>query len=106
VEPFVEDMKRHLGLGLDEEAFEICKGIVLGLYQCRNASADEFLGWEPDFPAEAAANALERWLSGGGRKPRAQSVATRRRVFPKDFIGAHVPEWREMLEGVLCKEMP
>jgi len=106
VEPFVEDRKRHLGLGLDEEAFEICKGIVLSLYQCRNASADEFLGWAPDFPNEATANALECWLSGCGRKPSAQSVATKRCVFPQDFIGAPVPEWREMLEGVLCKEMP
>jgi hypothetical protein len=54
VEPYVEDMKRHLGLGRDEEAFEICKGVVLGHYQCRNESGDDFLGWASDFPAEAA----------------------------------------------------
>jgi hypothetical protein len=30
LEPFVEDMKRHLDLGLEAEALEICKGVVLG----------------------------------------------------------------------------
>jgi len=65
VEPFVEDMKRHLGLGLHEEAFEICKGVVLGLYQCRDAGGDEFLGWAEDFPAEAAGNAVTEWIGAG-----------------------------------------
>jgi hypothetical protein len=30
VEPFREDMKRHLALGLEAAALEICKGLVLG----------------------------------------------------------------------------
>ena len=33
MEPFLEDMKRHLRLGLEAEALEICQGMVLGLYQ-------------------------------------------------------------------------
>lgn len=104
MEPFMEDMKRYLDLGLEKEALEVCKGIVLGLYQIRDRTADEFLGWAPDFPAEAATNALQCWLCGGGRKPADKSATTKRRVFPRDFIGVHVPEWREMLEGVLLKE--
>src|SRR5271157_4905766 len=62
VEPFVEDMKRHLGLGLHDEALEICKGIVLGLYQCRDSGSDEFLGWAEDFPAEAAGSVVADWM--------------------------------------------
>jgi hypothetical protein len=30
-------------------------------------------------------------------------VATKPRLFSQGFIGSHVPEWREMLEDVLCK---
>lgn len=33
LEPFVEDMKRLLDLGLEAEALEICKGVVLGCYR-------------------------------------------------------------------------
>ena len=61
----MEDMKRHLGLGLDNEAFEICKGIVLGLYASRDATGDEFLGWASDFPDEAAGDAVTDWIEAG-----------------------------------------
>lgn len=93
VEPFVEDMKRHLGLGLDAEAFEICKGIVLGLYQCRDASGDEFLGWASDFPEEAAGNVVADWIGAGkqgasGKQPRPNRV-----LLLRDFLDKHVPEW-------------
>jgi hypothetical protein len=30
LEPYVEDLKGHLELGLETEALEICKGLVLG----------------------------------------------------------------------------
>jgi hypothetical protein len=88
VEPFVQDMKRHLGLGLDEEAFEICKGIVLGLYECRDAGEDEVLGWAEDFPAEAAGNAVADWIGAGGKQRGAKRVQLLR-----EFVEEHVPEW-------------
>jgi hypothetical protein len=50
LQPFIEDMKRHLGLGLQDEALEICQGIVLELYRVRDESEDEFLGWAANFP--------------------------------------------------------
>jgi antitoxin (DNA-binding transcriptional repressor) of toxin-antitoxin stability system len=69
VEPFVEDMKRHLGLGLDAEAFEICKGIVLGLYQCRDSSEDEFFWLGIRFPRRGSRQGCGRldWRGQTGR---------------------------------------
>src|SRR5207248_8837141 len=58
VEPFVSDMKRQMDLGLEAEAREVCKGVLLGLYRIRDSRGDEFLGWAEDFPAEAAADAV------------------------------------------------
>lgn len=40
--------------------FEICKGVVLGLYRIRDTRGDEFPGWAEDFPTEAAADASYR----------------------------------------------
>jgi hypothetical protein len=93
VEPFVEDMKRHLGLGLDEEAFEICKGIVLGLYQCRDASGDEVLGWASDFPAEAAGNAVTDWIGAGKEGASGSQPGPNRVLLLREFVDKHVPEW-------------
>jgi hypothetical protein len=77
LEPFREDMKRHLELGLETEALEICKGLVLGCHRLSERAGGDVLGWAPDFPGEAAGHALEVWYSGGddpknrkGRKKR------------------------------------
>ena len=103
VEPFVEDMKRHLGLGLDEEAFEICKGIVLGLYQCRNASGDEFLDWASDFPAEAAGNAVD-WIGAGKQGASGSPAGPNRVLLLRQFVDKHIPEWQWISEQVAGKE--
>lgn len=101
LEPFMDEMKRYLGLGLHEQALETCKGIVLGLYEARDCTADEFLGWASDFPAEAAGGAVASWISGAG--PKAAEATGQRLVF-EDFIQNHAAEWREMLGRVLRKE--
>jgi len=64
VEPVLDDMKRHIELGLEAEALEICKGMGLGLYRPSEREGGDVLGWAPDFPAEAAGNALEFWHAG------------------------------------------
>ena len=55
--PFREEMSRKMELGLNEAAFETCKGIVFGLYQCRISTGGALLGWAPGFPAGAASDA-------------------------------------------------
>ena len=100
LEPFVEDMKRHLGLGLEEEAFEICKGIVLGLYECRDADDDEFLGWASDFPAEAAGSAVDDWMGAGKKGASGTQPGPNRVRLLREFVDKHVPEWPWIYEQI------
>ena len=66
VAPFLEDMERQVELGLEAEALEICKGVVLALYRLRQATnGDGLLGWVSDFPAETAAHTVHTWRTGG-----------------------------------------
>ncbi len=102
VDPFLSDMKRQLELGLEMEALEICKGVVLGLYRIRDTRGDEFLGWAEDFPTEAAAEAV-RVLAGGNQR----GVGRTRRArphFDEAFVGKHVPEWTDVIARVLVRE--
>ena len=93
VQPFVDDMKRHLELGLEEQALDLCQGILLGLYRVREKSDDDILNWAPDFPAEKAGDALGVWANFGrtGRK------AGRR--LPPEFVAEHIPEWKWVLQS-------
>jgi len=99
VSPFIEDMKRQFELGLDAEALEICRGIVLGLYRVRNAQGDDVLQWAPDFPAETAANAVTTWCDGGDKKT-AERGYRKQRVFPPYFVKEFVPEWEDLIDRV------
>jgi hypothetical protein len=99
VDPFLSDLKRQMELGLEREALEICKGILLGLYRIRDTRGDEFLGWVEDFPAEAAADAV-RVLAGGKQKVAAASRRARPH-FDRAFVDKHVPEWGDLIARVL-----
>ena len=94
VEPYLEDMKRHLSLGLDDEAFEICKGIVLGLYQCRDESVDDFLTWASDFPKEAAGDTVANWVAAGKQGSSGKLRGKDRALLLREFVDKHVPEWQ------------
>ncbi len=97
VSPFVEDMKRQSELGLDAEALEICKGVVLGLYRVRNEQGGDVLQWAPDFPAETAAQAVATWREGGDKKT-AGGGRRKQHVFPPDFVKEFVPEWEDLID--------
>jgi hypothetical protein len=102
VEPFLDDMKRYLELGLEPEALEICKGLVLGCYRLSEREGGDVLGWAPDFPSEAAGNALEIWYK---RENGPKSRDPRRKRHPPlspDFLST-VPKWIPMIER-LAKE--
>jgi hypothetical protein len=58
VDPFLEEMKRHIDLSFEAAATATCAGIVLGLYRCRGKNSDQVLGWAEDFPAETAGHAV------------------------------------------------
>jgi len=84
VEPFLDDMKRYLELGLEEPAQGLCQGILLRLYRVRDGSKNDILGWAADFPGEAAGNAFEVWREASPKG---------RRQLPRCFVAEHIPEW-------------
>ena len=92
VQPYREDMKRHLELGLEAEALEICKGLVLGCYRLSERAGGDVLGWAPDFPGEAAGNALEVWYSGADDPKNRQRGGGKRPSLPPDFLSLYSPE--------------
>ena len=99
VDPFLEDLKRHLGRGLEAEALEICKGIVLGLYRVHTRGG-ELLQYAPEFPEEHAAWVVDLWRAGGDEGKaarRVQPLAGKGPLLPKDFVDQFVPEWTWLL---------
>jgi hypothetical protein len=99
VEPFREDMKRHQELGLEAEALEICKGLVLGCYRLSEREGGDVLGWAPDFPGEAAGNALEIWYTGTDDPKSGDLRQKERPPLPLDFLNL-VPQWIPMIERI------
>jgi len=99
VEPFREDMKRHLELGLEGEALEICKGLVLGCYRLSEQEGGDVLGWAPDFPAEAAGQALEVWYFGTDDPQRREARRRQRPSLAPEFLN-RVPKWIPMIERI------
>jgi len=86
VEPFFEEMRRHIELGIETAAAGTCSGIVLGLYRCRGQQAEQLVGWAEDFPMETAGHAVATLAS--------QSRAKHRRAWrlPGAIVG-QVPKW-------------
>jgi len=69
LEPFLTDMKRLVQLGHDAAALATCQGIVRGLYQVESRkSRDGVLEYAPDFPGEAARNAVDELLEESRKK--------------------------------------
>ncbi len=71
MEPVLDDLKRHIELGLEAEALEICKGMVLGLYRLNERVRGDVLGWgadeqkSRDIPRKTRLRFLETSLAWG-----------------------------------------
>lgn len=98
VEPFVGEMKRYLDMGLEDQAQQFCQGILLGLYSVRNGGNNDVLGWSPDFPAEAAGNALKAWMAPAGAKGEGARAKRKPRQFPPGFVKEHLTDWEWLLK--------
>ena len=99
-DPFLEDMKRRRELGLEAEAIEICRGLLLGLYRIRDMEGDEFLGWAPDFPVETAAHALQLLAGREGPKRTRRARHAGPRVEPQ-FVDEYIPDWSALVARAL-----
>ena len=96
VDPFLEDMKQKLGLGLAAEPLEVCKGIVLGLHRVHKRPT-ELLEYAPAFAEEHACWVVDIWRAGGDEDKAARRIrplAGRGLSLPNDFVDRSVPEWK------------
>jgi hypothetical protein len=97
VAPFVGDVKRYLEMKLEQPGRQFCHGILLGLYRVRDSGGNDILNWAPDFPGEAAVNALEVWSERGGTEREGAPVKKRRRLSAA-FVREHMPGWGWLLK--------
>lgn len=81
VAPYFHDLERRVRLRREDEATELCKGIVLGLYRAERRGF-ELLEYAEDCPSELAGHAVGIWQR-------------RRRHFtlPRTFIEKFTPGW-------------
>ena len=81
MKPYLDDLERRLKLGHEEEAVEVCKGIVFGLYRAEHSGFD-LLEYALDSPSELAGHAVEIWQR-----------RRRNYTFPRNFVEKFTPDW-------------
>ena len=81
VTPYLHDLERRVKLRHEDEAVEVCKGIVLGLYRAEQRGV-ELLEYAEDSPSELAGKALEIW-----RRRRRDCT------LPRNFVEKYTPHW-------------
>ena len=91
VQPFNDKIKRCLQAGMEEQAEELCKGIILGLYRVRDDVENDVLREAEGFAPDAAGAAFDVW-SGTGI-----ALGKSKRKLPREFILNHAPEWASFL---------
>ena len=77
--PYLRDLERRMKLRHEDEAFELCKGIIAGLYRAKR-SGFEVLEYAEDCPSEIAGQAVEMWRR-------------RNHTLPRNFVEKFAPEW-------------
>lgn len=91
IEPFLENMRRHIELGFEAAAIATCEGIVLGLYRCLGKPPNGVLGWAVDFPIETAVQTIEALARDSA------VIHGRAWQLPAAFV-KQVPLWKYLIE--------
>lgn len=86
LEPFLTDLDRRARLGLVTAATQLAVGILDGLHRCRDGGGESLLEYSPDFPAERAADVIDRCRRHGIILPVAELLDL-------------TPDWGAMLSG-------
>jgi hypothetical protein len=60
LESFRHDLERRAKLGMKTAAVELAVGILLGLYECRDAGGETLLEYSPDYAYERAADVVDQ----------------------------------------------
>jgi hypothetical protein len=75
------NVERRVKLRHEDQALEVCKGIVLGFYRAEHRGF-ELLEYAEDSPSELASHAVEIWRRRG-----------RHCTFPRNFVEKYTPNW-------------
>ena len=81
VAPYIHDLERRVKLRHEDEALQVCSGIVAGLYRAAQ-SGFELYEYAEDAPSELAGHAVDIW------RRRRRTCA-----FPRDFVETFTPDW-------------
>ena len=84
LQPFLDDLQRRDGLGMQSAAVELAAGILLGLYNCRHGNSETLLEYSPDYAAERASGVVSDCARLGIELPTVELL---------DLM----PEWSAML---------
>jgi hypothetical protein len=60
LDSFRHDLERRAKLGIGTAAVELAVGILLGLYECRDAGNETLLEYSPDYALERAADVVDQ----------------------------------------------
>ncbi|MCL0076625.1 hypothetical protein M1O12_01155 [Dehalococcoidia bacterium] len=61
LEPYNEEVRRYLELGMTKEAKLCCMGVLKGIYRHVKESESEFKDWATDIPEECFGDLLTQW---------------------------------------------
>jgi DNA-binding MarR family transcriptional regulator len=81
VASYLHDLERRVKLRHDDEALEVCSGIVMGLYRAEHTGF-ELHAYAEDAPSELAGRAVGIWRRHRRRCP-----------FPRHFVEKFTPDW-------------
>jgi hypothetical protein len=84
LQPFLDDLRRRVALGLRPAAAELAVGILLGRYECRHGNSETLLEYSPDYATERASDVIDRCAELGIKPPGAELL---------DLM----PEWSTLL---------
>lgn len=88
--PYLEELSRYQALGLNLEAGELCRGLLLGLYQFEHESKSQFKDWATDLPFDFAQEVLAAWKRGPADEGDGGEI--------NGFIQEELPRWSVSLK--------
>ena len=88
LQSYMEDLDRYQKLNMEDEATNVCMGIIGGLYQFEHESSSEFKDWAVDSSLFFADDTLKKWHT--------RDVSQEAIDKMRSFIQEHLPEWKQL----------
>jgi hypothetical protein len=90
LDPYLEDLQKYQRLGMSDEANQICRGLLLGLFRFDHESDAEFKDWAPDAMRVFPDRVVRAWREGHPSRADVRAVQT--------FIDEQLRGWGPRLD--------